>query len=157
METKENKASINKALRDGLKINENDKVSLLKTMSRYKEEMEQEEKDKLREPESKETTETNISMAKTGIANTFKHNSKISQAEAMEILELIQDVQEELHQPKEKKTSETSGFDLPCPAACDINLDLDEYIDHVLECEKQIEECWRCGEEYKNNLVTNRW
>ena len=56
----------------------------------------------------------------------------------MEILELIQDVQEELHQPKEEKTTENSGSDLPCPAACDKNLDLEKYIDHVLECEKQI-------------------
>ena len=165
LEAKENKASIDTALKTGKKINENDKASLLKTMSRHKEEMEKEKKDKqcalykippkntLREQVSKETMEKNISIAKKGIAETIEYNSKISRGDAMEILELIQDVQEELHQPKEEKTSENSGPDLPCPAACDINLDLDKYIDHVLECEKQIEDCWRCGEEYKNNNV----
>jgi hypothetical protein len=84
-------------------------------MSTYKEEIEQEKRDKqcalykippksmLRKPVSKETIEKNISSAKTEIAETIKNNSKISRAEAMDILELIKDMQEEIQQPKEEK------------------------------------------------------
>ena len=112
LEAKEMKASIEKALRDGSKITEKHKDTLLETMARDRKEIEEEKRNKqcalykippqsiLRKPESKETTEKNISMAKTEIAETIKNNSKISRAEAMDILELIKDMQEEFQQPK---------------------------------------------------------
>ena len=111
LEAKEMKASIEKALRDGSKINEKHKDTLLETMARDKKEAEEEKRNKqcalykipppsiLRKSESKEK---NISMAKTEIAETIKNNSKISRHEAMEILELMKDNQEEIQQPKTK-------------------------------------------------------
>ena len=92
-------------------------------------------------------------MAKKGILETIENNSKISRGDAMEILEIIQDNQEELNQPDKEETTEDTESTLFCPAACDEKIKLENYIDHILECETQIEECWRCGEEYKNSDV----
>merc|ERR1712105_280084 len=95
-------------------------------------------------------TELNISLAKNGISETIENNSEISEEEAMEILELMKNSQEDFIQPDNEETEENT---IKCSAACNKRLKEDNYIDHILECETQIEECWRCGEEYKNNDV----
>merc|ERR1712015_473498 len=68
----------------------------------------------------------------------------------MEILELMKKNQEDSIQPENEENEENT---IDCSAACFKRLREDNYIDHVLECETQIEECWRCGEEYKSNDV----
>merc|ERR1712173_138233 len=110
------------------------------------------QKTKLQKKESKETMEKNILMAKKSIAEALENNSRMMRCDAMEILEIIQDVQEEVNQP-EKESTESSEPTLECSAACDEEIKLDSYIDHVLDCETKIEECWRCGEEFKNSNV----
>ena len=112
-------------------------------MSKYKEEKEDKwnmqcalykipPKSKSRKPETKETREMNISMAKKGIAETIENNSKISRGDAMEILEIMKDSHEEQDQPNNEETSEKSLY---CPAACEKKINLENYIDHILECE----------------------
>merc|ERR1712074_195564 len=133
----------------GLSVTE--KALLLESMSQYN------ENNKI--PQKKDM---NISLIKNEISETIANKSIMSEEEAMEILELMKDSQEDTIQPEilelmkesiQTEIEENEENTIECSAACKINLNKDNYIDHVLECEVQIEDCWRCGEEYKNNDV----
>ena len=62
----------------------------------------------------------------------------MSEEEAMEILELMKNNQEDFIQPDNEENEENT---IKCSAACIKRLKEDNYIDHVLECEAQIEDC----------------
>merc|ERR1712074_179307 len=99
-------------------------------------------------------------------SETIENKSMMSEEEAMGILEIMKNSQEDSIQPEilellknnqeesiQPEIEENEENTIKCSAACKISLKEDNYIDHVLECEAQIEDCWRCGEEYKNNDV----
>ena len=170
LKTNKEKNIIETTLKNKKELSKAEKASLLESMAKHNEEKEDKwnmqcalykipPKSKTRKPETKKTREWNISIAKKGIAETIENNSEMGRADAMEILEIIKDSQEDLDQPENEKETEDLNQPgneekmLSCPAACEEKIELDNYIDHILECETKIEECWRCGEEYKNNDV----
>ena len=42
---------------------------------------------------------------------------------------------------------------IPCPIICNMEVHLDDYVDHVLECEKKLENCKKCGPDYLSNNI----
>ena len=62
----------------------------------------------------------------------------------MEILDIMKESRSE---PQQKKES------TQCPLFCKIELDLDTYTDHIIQCEKKIETCKNCGNEFNKNQI----
>ena len=53
---------------------------------------------------------------------------------------------------KTKNENEQEETDCPCPIACKTELTYENFVDHIMECEKIIEDCYKCGNEYMANV-----
>ena len=155
-------------MKQGTKISKEDKEKILEIMKVTRStEISQENRDKIIEKtridkiskvESKEEphnhsrnpegdTKKYIDIAKLEISDSIQTGTKINRGRAEEIVELMKQKDLKTQQTEEEETI------LPCPIACEIELNINEYIDHVIECEKQIEKCKKCGPEFKNNDI----
>ena len=64
--------------------------------------------------------------------------------------EILDQLENGLKTTNENKQTEP---ELPCPIACKTNLTYENFVDHMIECEKIIENCYKCGHEYMDNDV----
>ena len=154
-----NESFIEEAITNKVNLTTTEKDLLLESMSKYNENIKNTSKKTPQQSMSRKS-ELDISLAKNEISELIGNKSEIGEIKAIEILELMQNCQEDCITPDNEGTDftqpdkkETEKNTIECTAACNTRLTKYNYIDHILECEIKIEECWRCGEEFKNNDV----
>ena len=154
-----NESFIEEAITNKVNLTTTEKDLLLESMSKYNENIKNTSKKTPQQSMSRKS-ELDISLAKNEISELIGNKSEIGEIKAIEILELMQNCQEDFITPDNEGTDftqpdkkETEKNTIECTAACNTRLTKYNYIDHILECEIKIEECWRCGEEFKNNDV----
>ena len=145
---------ISEAMKQGTKISQENRDKIIKEMKISKkiinQPVENIEKPQNHSRYPEDDIEKHIDIAKLEISDSIQTKTKIGRGRAEEIVELM-----ELMKQKEVKTQQTKEKEtiLSCPIACKVKLNLKEYIDHVIECEKEIEKCKKCGPEFKNNNI----
>ena len=85
------------------------------------------------------------------ISKAIQKGNRISKEKKTEILERM-----EGHKPESSQINKQQAEDkifVSCPIACEMKLELKEYVDHIMECEKQIETCKNCGPGYRNSDI----
>jgi len=92
-------------------------------------------------------TKVHFPANKNTTPSITKERERITKERKREILEHLET---NITDPR-KNQQASSG--VPCPIACKKNLQLQEYTDHTIKCEKQIEDCKKCGKEYMNNDI----
>ena len=154
-----NESFIEEAITNKVNLTTTEKDLILESMSKYNENIKSTSK-KIPQQSISRKSELDISLAKNEISELIGNKSEIGEIKAIEILELMQNCQEDFITPDNEGTDftqpdkkETEKNTIECTAACNTRLTKYNYIDHILECEIKIEECWRCGEEFKNNDV----
>ena len=96
-------------------------------------------------------TKNNIDENVKEISNAIQKGTRISREKKIEILERMKGNRPKPSQIRKQQAKEK--IFVPCPIACEIELELKEYVDHIIECEKQIETCKSCGPEYRNSDI----
>ena len=125
-------------------------------------------------PESKprEATEKKWSRAEleSEITEKIKNGSKLNKEKAKQLLEMMKNNQKESKTiPQKRKITkerereimehmenklidpqpnQQTSLGVRCPIACRKKIGLKDYTDHILECEKQIEDCTKCGKKF---------
>jgi hypothetical protein len=144
-----NEVLIESAILNKKGLSNKEKASILNSMSRQMEENKVNNQDEVQEipqnsidqkSDKNISNEMKISLTIKEISETIENNSEINEEEAKEILELMKNSQEELIEPDNEKSKRST---IICSAACFEQLTEENYIDHVLDCEIQIEDCWR--------------
>ena len=117
--------------------------------------------------------ENKIAIAKLEISNSIRNGTKINKERAAEIRELMkksnshqatnnakeattneQNTSKTTDKPNKSQTEEQREEELiPCPIICNMKVHLDDYVDHMLECEKKLESCKKCGPDYLSNDI----
>ena len=92
---------------------------------------------------------------KVDIYTTPSNTENISKNREQEIMENLENgfrKQEDTEKYIEPDEKIQESKDL-CPIGCKTKLKDNIFLDHMRECEKTIENCYRCGEEYVENDI----